>query len=123
MMNVPRLLLALLILAAVGTQLRQHLDASLSTVNFFSYFTNLSNLFAACVLLATALPRAPSARHDLLRYVSTVNMVIVGIVFSVLLRDVNLGALLPWVNAVLHYVMPVAVLLDWLLQLPLRSSA
>lgn len=118
MMKAPRLLLALLTLAAIGTQLRLHLGASYSAINFFSYFTNLSNLFAACVLLATAFAHAPAARLDLLRYLSTVNMVIVGIVFSVLLRNVDLGALLPWVNVVLHYVMPAAVLLDWLLQPP-----
>jgi hypothetical protein len=43
---------------------------------------------------------------------------VVGVVFSVLLRNVDLGDLLPWVNFVLHYVMPVAVVLDWLLQPP-----
>ena len=45
-------------------------------------------------------------------------MTLVGIVFAVLLRDTDLGALLPWVNVVLHYVMPCAVVLDWLLRPP-----
>lgn len=45
-------------------------------------------------------------------------MTIVGLVFAVLLRNVDLGALLPWINFVLHYVMPVAIVLDWLLQPP-----
>lgn len=45
-------------------------------------------------------------------------MAVVGLVFAVLLRDVDLGALLPWVNFVLHYVMPVAIVLDWLLKPP-----
>ena len=49
---------------------------------------------------------------------SAANMAVVGIVFSVLLRDVDLGSLLPWVNFVLHYVMPCLVVLDWLLQPP-----
>ena len=45
-------------------------------------------------------------------------MAVVGIVFSVLLRNEDLGSLLPWVNIVLHYVMPVVVVLDWLYQPP-----
>ena len=49
------------------------------------------------------------------------NMAVVGLVFAVLLRDVDLGALLPWVNFVLHYVMPVAIVLDWLLKPPVAK--
>jgi hypothetical protein len=37
-------------------------------------------------------------------------------VFAILLRDVDLGALRPWVNIVLHYVMPVVLVVDWLVQ-------
>ena len=43
-------------------------------------------------------------------------MTVVGVVFSILLRNVDLGGLLPWINVLLHYVMPVAVVGDWLLQ-------
>jgi FAR-17a/AIG1-like protein len=50
-----------------------------------------------------------------------VNMAIVGLVFAVLLRNVDLGALLPWVNFVLHYVMPVAIVLDWLVRPPVSK--
>jgi hypothetical protein len=45
-------------------------------------------------------------------------MALVGIVFSVLLRNEDLGNLLPWVNTVTHYIMPVVVVLDWLYQPP-----
>jgi hypothetical protein len=47
-------------------------------------------------------------------------MAIVGIVFSILLRDVDLGHLLPWINTVLHYIMPLVVVADWLI-LPPKS--
>lgn len=118
----PRLALGLLPLVAIGRQLVIHVQAGFSVLNFFSYFTNLSNLFAALVLLAGAVwaatARAPSARQDLLRYAAVVNMTIVGIVFAVLLRDVDLGALLPWVNTIVHSIMPVAVVLEWLLAPP-----
>lgn len=133
LVRVLRIALALLVLGAIGWQLRIHLSLSYSAVNFFSYFTNLSNLFAAGVLLFVAMSRdgdgngdcnvGAGARHDLVRYLATVNMLIVGIVFAVLLRDVDLGALWPWINVLLHDVMPVAMLLDWLLVPPRRALA
>jgi len=117
LLPIARALLALLALAAIGQQFLVHIAASYNKLNFFSYFTNLSNLFAAAVLLLNAFtPARKSPVLGVLRYLSAVNMAVVGIVFVVLLRDVDLGALLPWVNVVLHYVMPVAVVLDWLLQ-------
>ena len=45
-------------------------------------------------------------------------MVIVGLVFAMLLRNTDLGPLVPWVNTVTHHLMPVAVVLDWLLVPP-----
>lgn len=119
LLPIGRVLLAALALTAIGQQLGLHIRASYNVLNFFSYFTNLSNLFAALVLLLVAFSR--SSRNSLLdavRYVAAVNMAVVGIVFAILLRNVDLGDLLPWVNVVLHYVMPVAVVLDWLLQPP-----
>ena len=56
--------------------------------------------------------------QEAVRGASVVYMVIVGIVFTILLRDVDLGSLLPWVNTVLHYIMPVVIVADWLLQPP-----
>jgi hypothetical protein len=112
-----RLALAVLALTALGQQLLIQIAASHSVLNFFSYFTNLSNIFAATILLLSVLSHK-SKSHDLFRYVSTVNMAVVGLVFAVLLRNTDLGALLPWVNVVLHYVMPVAIVLDWLVDPP-----
>lgn len=117
-----RLLLGLSALIAIFSQLAIQIENGFSTLNFFSYFTNLSNLFAAGVLLYGAsrgfLGRGASKLSDQLRYVSVVNMTLVGVVFTVLLRGVDLGSLLPWVNVLLHYVMPCAVVFDWLLQPP-----
>jgi hypothetical protein len=125
MFAILRVILALVALVAISRQLILHIGASYSVLNFFSYFTNLSNLFAAFVLLLGGFFGKEESR-DLVRYISTVNMTIVGLVFAVLLRNVDLGALLPWVNYVLHYIMPVAVVLDWLLSPPasrLRSGS
>lgn len=122
LLSILRLFFGLVTWVAVGWQLSIHVRMGFDLVNFFSYFTNLSNLFAASVLLLTAFQffsgRATSASSDRLRAVSTVNMAVVGIVFSLLLRHVDLGALLPWINTWMHYVMPCAVVLDWLLRPP-----
>lgn len=110
----------LLVLAAVGTQLVLHVRSGYNIVNFFSYFTNLSNLFAAVVLLMGA--RATFSRRDapgeLARAIAVVNMTVVGVVFAILLRNVDLGDLRPWVNTVVHYLMPCVVVIDWLLLPP-----
>lgn len=117
MLSLTQLILAVLALAAVGQQLIIHIAASYDVLNFFSYFTNLSNIFAALVLLFSVFSGKGSSQ-DFARYVSTVNMTVVGLVFAVLLRNVDLGALLPWVNFVLHYVMPSAIVLIWLIAPP-----
>lgn len=115
---IARLFFALLTLAALGTQLGIQIQSGFSVVNFFSYFTNLSNIIGAVVLLFGAFflfqRRELTPTYDLIRGAAVVYMAIVGIVFSILLRDEDLGTLLPWVNTVLHYVMPVVVVLDWL---------
>jgi hypothetical protein len=117
-----RIVFGTLALIAIVTQLVVHVQHRLDVVNFFSYFTNLSNLFAAAVLLIGAVyllqGREPTPRDDLVRGASVVGMALVGIVFGVLLRHVDLGTLLPWVNVVVHYVLPVVVVLDWLYQPP-----
>jgi hypothetical protein len=117
-----RLFFGLLTLFAIGRQFVIHLEAGYDPVNFFSYFTNLSNIFAAIVFLAGAyrviLGRPTTASFDIVRGMAAICMAVVGIVFSVLLRNEDLGNLLPWVNAVLHYLMPIAVVTDWVFQPP-----
>lgn len=107
---------------AVAIQLAIHVGHGFSVLNFFSYFTNLSNIFAAVVLVVEAVltwrGKAAGPLWDLLRCISVVCMALVGVVFSALLRDVDLGSLLPWINTWLHYVMPVIVVADWLIQSP-----
>ena len=113
-----RLILGLLTLVAIASQLVIHVRMGANVVNFFSYFTNLSNLLAAGMLLLTARTRAASAWIDRGRAISAMNMAVVGIVFTLLLRSEDLGALQPWVNFVLHDLMPCVVVLDWLLDPP-----
>ena len=120
-----RLFFGLLTLAALGAQLGVHVQHQFPVVNFFSYFTNLSNIFAALVFLLGALAllrrreRGLPVASDLIRGAAVAAMAIVGIVYGILLRNEDLGTLLPWVNAVVHYIMPVAVVADWLYAPPI----
>jgi hypothetical protein len=121
-----RICFGLLSIVAIGCQLLIHLRLGLDVLNFFSYFTNLANLLAAVTLLIGArlsLMARERVGFDVLRAIATVSMVVVGVVFAVLLRDADLGSLLPWVNLVVHYMMPCVIVADWILwppQYPLR---
>jgi hypothetical protein len=117
---IGRLFFGLLTLTAIGVQLGIHVQHHFAVINFFSYFTNLSNIFAALVFLLGALAllqrrewTLPVA-NDLVRGAAAAAMAIVGIVYGILLRNEDLGTLLPWVNLVVHYIMPLAVVADWL---------
>ncbi|MDT0157716.1 Pr6Pr family membrane protein [Microbacterium sp. ARD32] len=100
-------------------------------VNFFSFFTILSNLSAA-VALAIAAIWAWAAGRDakaeprwlavLLACVTTY-MITTGIVYNLLLRGIELpqGSTVPWSNEVLHVVFPLFLLADALFA-PLRRA-
>ena len=118
-----RLVLAATSLVAVGVQLGVSISKDYGIVNFFSYFTNLSNIFGSLVFVAGAvlLLRTPSRDLDpRWRGAAVVYLVLVGVVFNVLLRNTDLGDLKPWVNVVVHVLMPIAVLVDWLAWSPGR---
>ncbi|MHB8233281.1 MAG: Pr6Pr family membrane protein, partial [Solirubrobacteraceae bacterium] len=86
--------------------------------DYFSYFTVLSNLFAVLVLLHGAFRPAHTRSRtvELLRGAAVVYILTTGIVYLVLLS--GHAPTYPWVNAILHYLMPVAVTVDWLLDPP-----
>jgi hypothetical protein len=121
-----RLFFAALALFAVGAQLfTRHLPAGYDVVNFFSYFTNLSNIFISVVFIVSAsrLIRGrteSSAMDAAIRGASVVYIVFVGLVFNTLLVGADLGDLMPWVNIVCHFVMPIVGLIDWLIWPPRR---
>ncbi len=94
----------------------------LDLLNYFSYFTIDSNLIAVAVLVACVVGRRrePSPRLDFLRGASVVYMAVVGIVFSLLLANTDVDTALPWVNFVVHELMPIVVVVDWLIDPPAR---
>jgi hypothetical protein len=119
---IARLFFGLLTFYAIGVQFRIHLRLGFNLVNFFSYFTNLSNLFLAFIFITGGLNlwrnRKPTPGQDLARGASVLYIAVVGIVFSILLREVELGALRPWINSLLHYVNPIVGVADWFIDPP-----
>lgn len=128
-----RVLCAVLILVAVWQQAATTVAAAhangwpLPTViaNFFSFFTILSNVVAMLVLFVAGLRslgvfgasgrRLPEPRWLAFALAcATSYMVLTGIVYNVLLRQISLdqGTTVPWSNEVLHVVAPVFMALD-----------
>ncbi|HVQ44079.1 MAG TPA: Pr6Pr family membrane protein [Candidatus Saccharimonadia bacterium] len=127
-----RVAFALLCLYAIGVQYRYGMQGQgidFIPANFFSFFTIESNLLAILIfliagLLAVKLPK-PTTAWVQLRGAAVLYMTITGIVYVTLLSGLeeSLQTPIPWINFVLHYLMPVVVLADWFLDLPrLRLS-
>ncbi|MDH6575239.1 Pr6Pr family membrane protein [Kitasatospora sp. MAP5-34] len=120
--DVLRLALGLLAAVAVGVQAYHTSTQGASLVNFFSYFTILSNLAGIVVLLAGGAlgllgrPGVP----DGLRGAVVLYLAITGLVYVLLLSSEDVPLQIPWVNAVVHGIMPLVFVLDWLVDPPLR---
>lgn len=90
-------------------------------VNFFSFFTVESNIIAVVSLFVSGLYswRGTQPRWvHYLRGAATIYMTVTGVTYSLLLRNVEVDTAVPWVNLVLHYVIPIVMIVDWLIDLP-----
>ena len=114
-----RAALALLALVALGVGYDQDVHTG-DAVNFFFYFTDLSNLFGAFVLLfgGVATLRGRAGVPDTVRGAAALYLVITGLVYWTLLANQMTAETIKWQNDVVHGVMPVVVLLDWVLLPP-----
>ena len=88
-------------------------------LNYFSYFTILTNILAAILLtlpvVAGDRPIGRWAAYEGPRSAVTMFIVVVGLSYHFLLAATwNPQGLLYPVNMILHYVMPIAMLIDWL---------
>ncbi len=121
-------LIAVSIVAQLDVTLSGAIDGRRDVVttawNFFSFFTIQSNLIATVALTAAALGalRHPDRHRDtpvvaVLLAAASTYMIITGVVYNILLRDVTLpqGTTVAWSNEVLHLVGPLFFLLDLLL--------
>lgn len=126
-----RVLMGLALVVAVAGRLQAYLRfwiergdraIAVDVANFFSYFTIQTSLFHAVVfgfgawsLLARR--GADPPWFGALRAAATTYTVTTGVVYNALLRALPQEAALeqPWANEVLHTIVPVYALLDWLL--------
>jgi hypothetical protein len=121
--SVVRLALAMAVVAAIAAQLQYLADNDLlRTVNFFSFFTIDSNILAALVFVGLefdgASPIGWVARRC--RGAATLYMTMTGIIYAVLLAPIaaDVSTQLDWVNAVLHIVVPIWAVVDWVTDPP-----
>lgn len=110
-----RLLLAVMGATAIVTQLTASIEAGRNLVNFFSFFTIESNILAVILLVLLSLKKQGS-RMAVFRGAVTLYMTMTGVIYMLLLsgNEIALQTTIPWVNTVLHYVLPTAILIDWL---------
>lgn len=118
-----KLFFALLGFSAIITEIATLVErGTFNIVNFFSFFTIQVNSLVVVVFILSALFLAlnKAKKLDALRTATTVLILMVGIGFAVLLSGLQGVALtaVPWDNTVLHYIIPVAVLIDFLIDKP-----
>ena len=112
-----RLFFTTLGLTGLGTLYAVLQQSTFNAGNFFSFFTIQANLLAAFTLLVTGVAALRSDRQGqfvTLRGFATLAMTLTGVIYFLLLRGLEeeLQIPVPWVNTVLHYVIPVAILAD-----------
>lgn len=120
LVNSLRLIAVIAIVVAVVAQwLESSQTPTYSFWNFFGYFTIQSNLIIAVALAVTLVAAARRKRADLavsvFRGAATVYIATTGIVYNTLLTGANVSASVPWSNDIVHKIIPVYAVLDWLL--------
>lgn len=117
-----RLLFAALTFAALSWIVARGLDSSsFSLANYFSYFTVLSNVLTVLMLAVGGAADPQGERWQLFRGGVTLYMVITGIIYAVLLAGIDVGVADPWTNNVVHRIMPVVILIDWIVVPPRKK--
>ena len=96
-------------------------DRAFFFVNFFSFFTILSNALSALLLLVGAWisftrPTDPSW-FNLVRACAVTYMATTFVVYNLLLREISLdqATTVPWSNEILHVWAPLYLVADWVL--------
>jgi hypothetical protein len=116
-----RVAFAALAVVAILVQMLDLADRGvLNPVNFFSYFTIQANLIAVAALLwaAAAVRASSNPRLDFFRGAATTYMTVTFVVFALLLADTDVDTAIVWVDRVLHRVLPIVMMTDWLIDPP-----
>lgn len=110
-----------LILVAIIWQFSAGLSrGNFNIVNFFSFFTIESNILACLVLVVSSMKLLKGKETytlEVFRGGATLYMVMTGIIYFFLLSGLeeSLQTPIPFVNVVLHYVGPIVMAFDWLI--------
>ena len=118
--RMARIFFAVLATTGVVAQLMQSLGADRSTINFFSYFTIQSNMIAIAVFFWMALKSDNEGGRislDIIRGAPVFYLAVTGIIFAVLLSGLPLITV-PFANTILHKIMPVVMIVDWIIDAP-----
>lgn len=131
-LNVLRIGFAVTAVVAMTYQFASTGDrTAFNTANFFSFFTIQSNIFAVVMLALAVVVRRDerTAGFDAVRGGVTLYIAITGVVFALLLSGLQeeLQTTIPWVDFVVHKLIPIVVVADWLVdpprhRLPLRVA-
>jgi len=118
-----RLALASLLAVALAAQyIIGSTDSDLSVVNFFSYFTVLSNTAAVAMLtmLAANPDRDGSLFFATFRGAVSLYMAVTGLVYLTILYPqlVDVGVPEPWIDLSIHVIGPTLVVADWIYDRP-----
>jgi hypothetical protein len=129
--NALRLIALIATVAAiVGQLIPSTKDPSFSVFNFFGYFTIQSNIIIAAAwavtLVLAARGRRTTKGEAAFRGAATVYIATTGIVYNTLLTGAAVSNTVAWSNSLLHQIIPLYAVLDWLLfsdraRLPMRQ--
>ena len=112
---------AAVVIVAILYQIRLNLDSGLfRPLRFFAFFTILSNVFAAVLWLwlAARWKATRTRRDDLLRGASVLYLVLTFIVVVILLGGAELQVADPRVDFIVHKLIPVLAVIDWIVDPP-----
>ncbi|MGX1772799.1 Pr6Pr family membrane protein [Nocardia brasiliensis] len=96
-----------------------HAD-TFSIGNYFSFFTIQSNVLGVLVLLIGGLVDPQSHRWQVVRGATTLYLLITGVIYAVLLANIDVMLTDRWINDVMHRVLPIVLVADWVL-VPARA--
>lgn len=116
-----KIILAATTVAAIIQQMIWFGQGGVSVGNFLSYFTIQVNAMHAAILLLGGLWLLRAKELDrgwtIMRGIVAAYMVVLGVVFWLLLADFADGRV-PWTDLILHTLMPIYAVVDWLIDPP-----
>ena len=110
---------ALGIVAIVATLADTASRKAINPFNFFGFFTMQSNIIWLVVIAITGVVVLRGKKQSdfllLARGCATAYMILVGVIYNALLAGQEGGVALAWANSVVHMILPVYAVLDWIL--------